>query len=97
MNLLLAATPLDIAPETLKDINSVGLFFMMLVFLSLIGLLTWKFLPVIISSRRKKRAEKIKATTRIWFDSNESVLHCGNNKVRIEPNSLEYFVCSLSF
>ncbi|MES2971724.1 MAG: hypothetical protein V4702_05375 [Patescibacteria group bacterium] len=95
--LIFGATELNIDPETLKDINAVTLFVYAVLFLALIGLVVWKAAPFIHKERQKSRLAKREAANAIWFDHIESELHCGHDKIRIEPNSFEHFVCKIIF
>lgn len=95
--LLFGATELNIDPETLKDINAVTLFIYAVLLIALIGLITWKFVPILHTWQRQKRTAKLEAANAIWFNSLESELHCGHDKMRIEPNSFEHFVCKIIF
>ncbi len=92
-----AVNKLDIDPETLNQINVFTLFVYGALFTGLLGILAWKGIPYFITRSRNKRTEKIKSANAIWFDSKESDLHIGHNKMRIEPNSFEHFVCKITF
>jgi len=94
---LFAVEKLNIDPETLNTINGFGLFFMGAILLFFVGFLAWHLVPALAVHTQSKRAEKIKAANSIWFDAKESVLHCGLNKMRIEPTSLEHYVCKITF
>ncbi len=96
-SMLFAATKLNVDPETMNALNwTIGVFYAGGV-LAVIGLLAWKLLPIVHTELRQRRLEKIGAANAIWFDHKESELHCGHNKIRIEPKSLEHFVCKITF
>jgi DNA-binding response OmpR family regulator len=79
------------------DVNAIGLVLMGLGVILFVGFVLWRLLPLLVTEYRNRQEEKIQAANSIWFDYKESVLHCGENNMRIEPNSFEYFVCKLTF
>lgn len=94
---LFAYTELNVEPETMNALNwTVGVLYIAGI-LGVVGLLVWKFAPILHTRQQQKRLEKMKAANAIWFDHVESELHCGHNKIRIEPNSFEHFVCKITF
>lgn len=94
---LFAAEQLNVDPETMNALNWTVGFFYVVGLLGIIGLLVWKFTPILHSRQRQKRLARLKAANAIWFDHIESELHCGHNKKRIEPKSFEHFVCKITF
>lgn len=96
-SLFAAIQKLNVDPETMHQINVIGIGTFILIFIALLGILAWHGVPFFYSYNRNRREEKHRASNAIWFDSNDSELHCGHSKIRIEPRSFEYFVCELTF
>lgn len=94
---LFAIEKINMDSPDVKMITEFGLYFMGALFVVAIGYVAWQVVPIIINNIRETRAEKIKAANRIWYDAKESVLHCGLNKMRIEPTSLEHYICKITF
>lgn len=63
----------------------------------LFGLILAFLIRLLFDYGKKRKQQLREAKDSIWFDHTESVLHCGLNKVRIEPSSLEHYVCKISF
>jgi hypothetical protein len=93
MKILSAATEISINP----DLNKIFIPIMSLVFIALLIMVAWHFLPIFIANRRNKREENIKADNNIWFDEHKSMLHKGSRQKAIPESSLEYYVCKLVF
>lgn len=94
---LFAIEKLNTNSEDVKMITEFGLYFMGAILVAGIGFVAWHIVPALITNIRETRAEKNKAANNIWYDAKESVLHCGLNKTRIEPTSLEHYVCKITF
>lgn len=80
-----------------QDITNISLFTMGMILVIGIGFIAWHSAPTLIARSRNKRAEKIKAESKIWFDTHKSILHKGSKQVSIPESSLEYYVCKLVF
>lgn len=92
-----AVKPLDIDPETMNQVNEVGLVTFGILGLFTVGWIIWHVAPMAYRYQKENREAKLEAANAIWFDVKESSLHCGYNRLRIEPQSLEHFVCKISF
>jgi Tfp pilus assembly protein PilE len=94
--LLFATTQLKITPT---DNTLAGFLIVVYIagILGIIGMTAWYFAPSIYSKRKQNKAAKMEAANAIWFDSIESELHYGHEKMRIEPKSFEHFVCKITF
>ncbi len=95
--MLAAIKPLNIDPETMSQINEVGLLAFGALALVAICWTIWHVAPAIYKNHKEKRELRLEAANAIWFDAVESELHCGHIKKRIEPNSFEHFVCKITF
>jgi len=63
----------------------------------LFGLILFYLANLFFAYSKKRKQQLREARDSIWFDYKESILHCGLNKMRIEPTSLEHYVCKLTF
>jgi len=79
------------------EIQSAFLWVMGFFAVVLFGLIVFWLITVFLDYSKKRKQQLREARDSIWFDHNDSVLHCGLNKVRIEPSSLEHYVCKISF
>lgn len=79
------------------DINNIGLVVFAFIFLFGLGVVAWHVTPVLYEKIKHGRAAKAQAMNSIWYDPKESELHSGDNKIRIEPKSLEHYVCRITF
>jgi hypothetical protein len=79
------------------DLNNIFLGVFAIFFLAGIGVVVWHFAPILYEKRKLSRAAKSQSKNSIWYDPKESELHSGDNKIRIEPKSLEHYVCKITF
>lgn len=90
---IFAAEKLNIDP----DVTRAFLFVYGVLFVVLIGFIIRHLAPLIYQWYMEKRANDKHLDNAIWFDEHDSELHIGRNKMRIEPKSFEYFVCTITF
>lgn len=92
---IFAVEKLNIDPDTLNGMNMIVGFLYLVGVLGIFGYLAWTLIPIIYSKRKQNRKQKIEASTAIRYDTNDSELHYGHNRVRIEPKSFEHFICEI--
>lgn len=93
MRIFLAATEVKIDPA----INEGFALFFVLLIIMCVGLVAWQYFPVIYKKYKEKRLNKNFAENSLKFDSDESILYRGDKSLRIEPKSIQYFVCKFTF
>lgn len=79
------------------DIQTAFQWIMGIIFALLVGAILFYLATLLLEYGRKRKQRLREAKDSIWFDHKESVLHCGLNKMRIEPTSLEHYVCKITF
>ena len=79
------------------DLNNIFLVIFVFIFLAGIGAAVWQLAPILYKERKLSRAAKNQSKNSIWYDVKESELHSGDNKIRIEPKSIEHYVCKITF
>ena len=95
-NALIAATKLDIDPETMNELHTVFTFIYVVLGLITVAILGKMLVPLGYKKYKKRRKSNFETTNAIWFDSKESQLHRGTKHVQIEFQSYEYYVCKLT-
>lgn len=93
MPVTLAATEVKIDPAINEGF---ALFFVLLIIMAF-GILAWQYSPILYKKHKEKRLNKNLAENNLRFDSNESTLYRGEKSLRIEPKSIQYFVCKFTF
>jgi len=83
--------------EVDPELNNIFLVVFALLFLMAIGVAVWHFAPILYKKRKIITTAKSQLKNSIWYDPKESELHSGDNKIRIEPKSLEHYVCKITF
>lgn len=79
------------------DINAAFAWVMGILTVAFFGIIIAYSLRLFISYRKRRNQRLREAKNAIWFDHVESELHCGYDKLRIEPKSFEHFVCKIIF
>lgn len=83
--------------ETDPDVNNLFLGLMLLILVIGLSVIVWQATPYVYRYIKKRRIERAKEANSIWYDTKESELHRGFKQIRIEPKSLEHFVCKITF
>lgn len=71
-SLFAAIQKLNVDPETMHQINVIGIGTFVLIFIALLGILAWHGVPFFYSYNRNRLEEKHRTSNAIWFDSNDS-------------------------
>ena len=83
--------------EVDPEFNNIFLVVYAILSLVALGMAVWYFAPILYKKRKNNIAAKSLLKNSIWYDLKETELHSGDNKIRIEPKSLEHYVCKITF